>query len=77
MATMRKIVFIEPNPPDLHVFTRMPLPRLGTVLLSTILKKNGYEVKSYVESVGALDLEDILSADAVGISTITSTSLTR
>lgn len=74
MATMRKIVFIEPNPPDLHVFTRMPLPRLGTVLLSTILKKNGYDVKSYVESVGELDLEDILSADAVGISTITSTS---
>lgn len=71
---MRKIVFIEPNPPDFHIFTRMPLPRLGTVLLGTILKQNGYEVKSYVESVGELDLKDILSADAVGISTITSTS---
>ncbi|MBI1910594.1 MAG: B12-binding domain-containing radical SAM protein [Deltaproteobacteria bacterium] len=71
---MKKIVFIEPNPPDFHIFTRMPLPRLGTVLLGTILKQNGYDVKSYVESVGELDLKDILSADAVGISTITSTS---
>jgi len=71
---MRKIIFIEPNPPDFHVFTRVPLPRLGTALLSTILKQHGYEVKSYVESVSELDLVDVLSADAVGISTITSTS---
>ena len=71
---MKKIRFIEPNPPDFHIFTRMPLPRLGTVLLSTTLKQHGYDVKSYVESVGELDLKDVLSADAVGISTITSTS---
>src|SRR3972149_5320923 len=52
----------------------MPLPRLGTVLLGTILKEKGYDVKSYVEAVGELDLKDVLTADAVGISTITSTS---
>ncbi|HHL38882.1 MAG TPA: B12-binding domain-containing radical SAM protein [Deltaproteobacteria bacterium] len=72
---MKKIVFIEPNPPDFHIFSRMPLPRLGTVLLGTRLREAGYEVKSYVESVGELDLEDVFSADAVGISTITSTSM--
>ncbi len=71
---MKKIIFIEPNPPDFHIFTRVPLPRLGTVLLGTILKEHGYEVKSYVESLDELDLLDVLSADAVGISTITSTS---
>jgi radical SAM superfamily enzyme YgiQ (UPF0313 family) len=71
---MEKIVFIEPNPPDFHIFTRMRLPRLGTVLLGTTLKQNGYDVKSYVECIGQLDLEDVLSADAVGISTITSTA---
>jgi len=71
---MRKIVFIEPKPPDFHIFTRMPLPRLGTILLGTILQQNGYEVKSYVEEVSELNLEDILKADAVGISTITSTA---
>ncbi|MBI5326843.1 MAG: radical SAM protein [Deltaproteobacteria bacterium] len=71
---MKKIIFIEPKPPDFHIFSRMPLPRLGTVLLGTILKQNGYIVKSYVESVGELELEDVLTADAVGISTITSTA---
>ncbi len=71
---MEKIVFIEPNPPDFHIFSRMPLPRLGTAILGTKLKEKGYNVKSYVESVGELDLADVLSADAVGISTITSTS---
>lgn len=71
---MRKIIFIEPNPPDFHIYSKMSLPRLGTVLLSTVLKQHGYEVKSYVESVGELDLKDVLTADAVGISTITSTS---
>lgn len=71
---MRKIVFIEPNPPDFHLFTGVPIPRLGTVILGTRLRQDGYEVKSYVESITELDLKDILSADAVGISTITSTS---
>ncbi|TAN62447.1 B12-binding domain-containing radical SAM protein [bacterium] len=71
---MKKIVFIEPKPSDLHVFTRMALPRLGTVLLGTILKNHGYTVKSYVENVSELDLADVLTADAVGISTITSTA---
>jgi radical SAM superfamily enzyme YgiQ (UPF0313 family) len=71
---MKKIVFIETRPPDLHVFSRMPLPRLGTVLLGTILKNHGYDVKSYVETIADLDLKDVLTADAVGISAITSTS---
>lgn len=71
----KKIIFIEPKPPDLHVFARMPLPRLGTVLLGTTLKEHGYEVKSYVEVIDELDLKEVLTADAVGISCITSTSI--
>ncbi|MEK6790101.1 MAG: radical SAM protein [Deltaproteobacteria bacterium] len=72
---MKKIVFIEPNPPNFHIYSKMALPRLGTVLLGTILKQHGYEVKSYVETVGEIDLKDVLSADLIGISTITSTSI--
>ncbi len=71
---MKKIIFVEPKPPDLHVFARMPLPRLGTVLLGTTLKAHGYDVKTYVEVVEEIDLEDILSADLVGLSSLTSTS---
>lgn len=72
---MTKIAFIEANPPDFHIFSKMPLPRLGTVLLATILKNAGYEVKSYVESVAEMDLEEVLKADLIGLSTITSTSM--
>ncbi len=71
---MKKIIFIESRPPDYHVFSRMALPRLGTVLLGTILKKHGYEVKCYVETIQEIDLADLLTADLVGLSTITSTS---
>jgi radical SAM superfamily enzyme YgiQ (UPF0313 family) len=71
---LKKIIFIEPKPPDFHIFSRMSLPRLGTVLLGTVLRKNGYDVKSYVEEIAELDIEDLLTADAVGISTTTSTS---
>ncbi|MBI5887578.1 MAG: B12-binding domain-containing radical SAM protein [Deltaproteobacteria bacterium] len=71
---MKKIVFIEPKPSDLHVFTRAAIPRLGTVLLGTILKKHGYNVLSCVETIEELDLKDVLTADLVGISCITATA---
>jgi radical SAM superfamily enzyme YgiQ (UPF0313 family) len=71
---LKKIVFIEAKPPDLHVYARMALPRLGTIYLGTMLKQKGYDVKSYVEQVAEIDLKDVLTADYVGISTITSTS---
>ena len=72
---MKKIVFIESRPPDLNIFSGMPIPRLGTVLLGTILKEAGYEVKTFIETIGELDLKEVLSADAVGISSITSTTI--
>ncbi len=71
---MKKIVFIEAKPPNAHIFSKTPLPRLGTLLLGTKLKQAGYEVKCYIEELGALDLKDLLDADLVGISSITSTS---
>lgn len=71
---IRKIVFVEVRPPDYNVFTGMLLPRLGTVLLGTILKKHGYDVKTYVESIHEINAFDILDADVIGISSITSTA---
>lgn len=71
---MAKIIFIEPSPPDLHVFVGMALPRLGTILLGTKLKQHGHTVKSYVEALAEMDLKDVLTADLVCISTITSTT---
>ncbi|MCK4846313.1 MAG: radical SAM protein [Deltaproteobacteria bacterium] len=71
---IKKIIFIEAKPSDVHIFTRVPIPRLGTILLATLLKQQGYDAKCYVETIDELDLEDIMTADAVGISSISSTT---
>ncbi len=71
---MPKIVLIEPQSPNLHIFSKFPSPRLGTVLLGTIMKQRGWEVELFVEDFRTLDFGVIGSADIVGISTITSTA---
>jgi len=71
---IKKIVFIEPKSPGFHVYSRWGLPRLGTLMLGTILKQAGYEVKVFVEDIKGINFEDVFEADAVGISTITSTA---
>lgn len=72
---IKKIVLIEPTSPDFHIFTRYHvLPRLGTIILGTILQKNGYEVKVFIEDIKELDFAEVFSADLVCISTITSTA---
>ncbi|MCU0644197.1 MAG: B12-binding domain-containing radical SAM protein [bacterium] len=69
-----KIVFIEPKSPNLHIFSKFVIPRLGTLILATIMKKLGWEARVIIEENEELDFECIQSADIVGISTITSTA---
>jgi radical SAM superfamily enzyme YgiQ (UPF0313 family) len=71
---MAKIVFIEPKAPNLHIFSQFPLPRLGTLILGTMMKKRGWEVELFVEDFRKVDFDIIATADLVGISTITSTA---
>lgn len=71
---MKKIVLIEPKAPNLHIFSQFPLPRLGTILLGTIMKKRGWDVEIFVEEMRKIDYEIIKAADLVGISTITPTA---
>ncbi|MFH1653094.1 MAG: radical SAM protein [Pseudomonadota bacterium] len=71
---LNKIIFLEPKSPGSHVYSKWGLPRLGTVQLATILKNAGYDALVYVEDYKGIDFEDVLTADAVGISTITSTA---
>ena len=71
---MKTIVFIEPRSPDFHIFSRFGLPRLGTLILGSLLESAGYYVKAFVEDVAEIDFRDVLKADLVGISTITSTA---
>ncbi|MFH0819721.1 MAG: radical SAM protein [bacterium] len=73
----KKVVLIEPASPGAHIFSRVPIPRLGIIILGTIAKQAGYEVKIYIEDMfGKInDLKSVIEgALAVGISTITSTA---
>ncbi|MBI1845812.1 MAG: B12-binding domain-containing radical SAM protein [Candidatus Rokubacteria bacterium] len=72
--TLRKLVFVEPKSTHLHVYSRVTIPRQGSVLLATIMRNKGYDVRVYIEDIHELDMKDVLSADLVGISAITSTA---
>jgi radical SAM superfamily enzyme YgiQ (UPF0313 family) len=70
----RKILFIEPRPPDLHIFSTFAIPRLGSILLATIANKLGYECSVAVEDIKPVALTDLHAYDLVAISSITSTA---
>ena len=46
-----KITLIEPKSPDSHIFSLFALPRLGILLLGTILRDQGHDVFVAVESI--------------------------
>jgi radical SAM superfamily enzyme YgiQ (UPF0313 family) len=72
---IRKVLFIEPHAPRPHIFSRVVIPRLGSVLLGTILQKQGLEVKVVVEEVAQPDYRALnFKPDLVGISSISSTA---
>ncbi|MCJ7501180.1 B12-binding domain-containing radical SAM protein [bacterium] len=69
-----RAVILEPKPPNPHIFSLYALPRLGGVLLATLLHQRGWDVQVFVEEVADIDFDQVLKADLVGISTITSTA---
>jgi radical SAM superfamily enzyme YgiQ (UPF0313 family) len=71
---LRKLVFVEPKSTHLHVYSRVTIPRQGSVLLGTIMRNKGYDVRVYIEDIHDIDMDEVLSADLVGISAITSTA---
>ncbi len=71
---IKKIVFIEPKAPGKHVYTKWGLPRLGMLQLGAILKQAGFEISVFIEDIHGIDFDAVFDADAVGITTITSTA---
>lgn len=71
---IRTVSFLEVKPPGLHIFSKFPIPRLGSVLLSTLLREQGYAVRTFVEDIAEPDWSSIDRSDVVCISTITSTA---
>jgi radical SAM superfamily enzyme YgiQ (UPF0313 family) len=71
---VRKVTLIEPKSPGYHVYSMIALPRLGLPLLGALLKKRGCDVTIYCQDMSGIDMNDMLSSDLIGISTITSTA---
>lgn len=71
---IKKILMIEPRSPSMHIFSLAPLPRLGNIILGTILKERGFDVTVLVEEIQPIKDKIFEDADLVGISTTTSTA---
>jgi radical SAM superfamily enzyme YgiQ (UPF0313 family) len=71
---MKNIYFIEAKSPGSHIFSRVTLPRLGSILLATILKDRGFNTKVFIEDIAVPAWELLEDADLVCISSITSTA---
>jgi anaerobic magnesium-protoporphyrin IX monomethyl ester cyclase len=71
-----KIRLIEPEPPGMHVWAKVLLPRLGLPIIAATLKQHGHDVLIYSPQMAPIDWEDVYSADLVGLSSTTSTATT-
>lgn len=72
---IERISFIEAKSPSTHIFSKFPIPRLGAILLATILHEIGYRVKVFIEDIARPDWSYVENSNLVCISTITSTSI--
>jgi len=70
---MEKIVLIEPQSKEDHVYKHVRMPRLGLPTLGTQLKEDGYRVNFHLGTGDSLPWPEIFKADLVGISTTTAT----
>ncbi len=70
---MQKIVLIEPQSKEDHVYKYIRMPRLGLPILGTQLQEAGYQVSFYLGTGDSLPWPKIFEADLVGISTTTAT----
>lgn len=71
---LENILFLEPKSPHLHVYSRAYIPRIGSLLLGTILREAGYNIKIILEELEPIDEQSILDADVVCVSALTSTA---
>ncbi len=73
--TIKRISFIEAGAFGFQMLRRFNVARVGSVLLSTILRDRGYDVKTFIEDISSLDWSYIENSDFVCISTLTSTAM--
>lgn len=71
---IKSIAMLEPKSDNIHIFSKYELPRLGSIILATIMRNLGYKTKAYYMSESELFKQNI-DADIIGISTITPTAV--
>ena len=64
---MKNILLIEPKAPDFNIYSMYKLPRMGLVLIGTMAKRAGYNVKIIFQEAVSVTTDHILWADLVGI----------
>ena len=69
-----RIRLVEPRPAGHNVYDRALLPRLGLPLMAKMLAESGHDVRIYCEILAPIDLDDLLAAELVGISSTTATA---
>ena len=69
-----KIRLIEPEPPGMHVWAKVLLPRLGLPIIAATLKAQGHDVLIYNPQMAPIDWDDVCTSKLVGLSTTTSTA---
>src|SRR5213079_3231641 len=72
--TLKKLVFVEPQSTHLHIYSRVCIPRLGSGLLGPLMRAKGSDLRVYIQDIPPIDMAEVLSADLVAISAITSTA---
>jgi radical SAM superfamily enzyme YgiQ (UPF0313 family) len=72
--TLKKLVFVEPKSTHLHIYSRICIRVWARCSWRRSCGTKGYDVRVYVEDIHAIDMKEVLSADLVAISAITSTA---
>ena len=70
----RKVLLIEPKSPDVNIYSKFKMPRMGLAILGTLARQAGYQVRIVYQETVEVTSEHIMWADVVGFSLTTSTS---
>jgi len=60
-------VFIEPQAPNLHIFSQLPMPRLGVLVLGTMMKQRGWDVEVHVEDLRLIDFDTVAGSARISV----------
>ncbi len=72
--SIKHILFLEPKSSHLHVYSDAYIPRIGCLVLATIMRDLGYGVRVMLEEVEDIDTNEFAEADLICISSLTSTA---